>query len=465
MRWTLMLCVMTTLGYAADWPRFRGPNGSGVAETAGLPDELSIRKNLLWRVDVPMGRSSPIVIKDRIYVTALEGERLVLLALEAKDGKTAWRREIVRDHTNKIFAGNDTATPTPTSDGENIYAFFADLGLVSFDPKGNERWRLKLGPFDSFYGVSSSPVVHGNTVIVVCDQRSGSFVTAADTQTGRVRWRTERKHTRTEAYTTPAIYAPDGGKPRLIITGSSRVDAYDLETGEDVWWAGKQGVYPIGSPVIFKDMVISVSEGSDTPEFPPFDSFLTRLDTNKDGRLSPEEWAKDAMFKDHFGWLDTNHDGFISRDEFEQKVKESLTPDHGVTASRMDRKGDGMASNPVWRYKKSYSNLITPLLYRDILYLVKDGGIVTTLNPATGNVLKTGRAKDAMDEYFASPVAGDGKVFLLSQSGKATVLKAGAEWDVLSVSDIGEPAKATPAIADGRVYVRTDKALYAFGAR
>ena len=171
MRWLLALCI-AALGLAEEWARFRGPNGSGTSESTGLPTELGA-KNLLWRVGVPLGRSSPIVVKDRIYVTALEADKLLTLALDRHTGRMIWRRDINRDHANKIYVGNDTATPTPASDGENIYVFFPDLGLISFDAAGKERWRIQLGPFDSFYGLSSSPVVHGHTVALVCDQRKG----------------------------------------------------------------------------------------------------------------------------------------------------------------------------------------------------------------------------------------------------------------------------------------------------
>jgi hypothetical protein len=285
---------------------------------------------------------------------------------------------------------------------------------------------------------------------------------AVDKDSGRLRWRIERKVATTEAYSTPAIYAPPQGKPQLIVTGAYRVDGYDLETGENVWWIGKQGNYPIGSPVLFGDLVIAVGTGGDTPEYPPFDTLLQQLDTNKDGKLSREECSKDPIMKDHFGWMDTDNDGIITRAEWDQKLKESVT-EHGVTGNTIGGAGDRTASNLVWRYTKSFSNLITPLIYRDVLYLVKNGGIITTLNPKTGDVLKTGRTKDAIDEYFASPVAADGKVFLLSHSGKVTVLKADPQWDVLAVNDLDETSQATPAIADGRIYIRTHKALYSFG--
>jgi len=461
MRWAWFFCI-AGLAFGQDWPRFRGPNGDGISDSTGLPAEIGPKKNLAWRVEVPSGRSSPIVVKDRIYLTGLDGERLLTLSFDPATGRALWTRAIVRDHTNKIFPGNDSATPTAASDGVNVYAFFPDLGLVSFDPAGKERWRVKLGPFDSFYGVSASPIVHGNTLAIVCDQRHGSFLMAVDKDSGRVRWRIDRKQARTEAYATPAIYTPARGKPQLIASGADRVDAYDLETGENLWWVGGQGVYPIGSPILFGDFLIAVAEGSDKAEFPTFDSYLAKFDTDKDGRLSRAEFTKDPDFGEHFGWLDADNDGFITRAEWDQKVKESIT-EHGVTASRIGGSGDRSA-NLVWRYKKTFSNVITPLVYRDVLYLVKDGGIITTLNPKTGEVLKTGRTKDAIDPYFASPVAADGKVYLVSQTGKVTVLKADPQWEVLSVGDLDEPVQATPAIAAGHIFIRTQKALYSFGS-
>ena len=135
---------------------------------------------------MPAGRSSPIVVKDRIVLTALEGERLVTLALDPATGAAVWRREIPRERAAKVYVGNDTATPTAASDGESLYVFFPDLGLVSYDAAGQERWRLPLGPFASFYGISSSPVVHGDTVAVLCDQPKGAFVVGVDRRSGRV---------------------------------------------------------------------------------------------------------------------------------------------------------------------------------------------------------------------------------------------------------------------------------------
>ncbi|MCL4819124.1 MAG: PQQ-binding-like beta-propeller repeat protein [Vicinamibacteria bacterium] len=460
-RFVVPLCFTLVAG-AQDWPRFRGPQGTGVAEGAALPAVFGPAKNLVWRVEVPRGRSSPIVVRDRVFLTALDGDRLATLAFDLATGAPLWRRDVARAHAHDVYVGNDSATPTPASDGESLFVFFPDLGLLAFDLDGQERWRLPLGPFDSFYGLSGSPVVHGDTVALVCDQRKGSFALAVDKRSGAVRWRVARPNAVTEAYATPVVHAPDSGSPQLLVAGARRNDGYDLATGRSLWWVGNLGIYPAGSPVIHGDTMISVATGGETPEYPPFDSFLEQLDSDKDGILSTAEFAKDAEYKDHFGWLDVDGDGRITRPEWDAKRDESVA-EAGVVSTAIGGEGDRTASSLRWRYKKSFSYLITPLVYRDAVYLVKGGGIVTTLDPRTGQVFKTGRTPEAIGSYFASPVAGDGKVYLLSEAGQVTVLKADPQWEILAVNALGERVEATPAIAGGRIYIRTERALYSFG--
>ncbi|MGE3509817.1 MAG: PQQ-binding-like beta-propeller repeat protein [Vicinamibacterales bacterium] len=455
-----LAAYLVTPVFAEDWPRFRGVNGSGVSVSARLPDTLD-RTTLKWRVTVPPGRSSPIVAGGRVYVTGIDHDRLVVLALDRASGSTLWRHTLDRARVSRFYVGNDTASSTPASDGSNVFAFFADLGLVSLDGSGRERWRLPLGPFDSFYGVSSSPIVHGAMVILVCDQRRGSFVLAVDKDTGRVRWRTERPGTTTEGYTTPAIYAPSSGEPQLVVSGASRLDGYDLETGKNLWWMGRQGIYPVGSTVITNDRAFAVGTGGETSPYPRFETALATIDRDRSGTLSAAELAGDAELGAHFGWIDADGSGQITRAEWDHIVEESVA-EHGVTSTRLGGTGDVTGTHAGWRFTRSYSYLITPLVYRDVMYLVKNGGIITALDPQTGEVLKTGRASQAIDDYFASPVAGDGKVYFVSHSGKVTVLKAAAQWAVLSASDLDEPVQATPAIADGQVLVRTNRSVFAF---
>ena len=140
-----------------EWLQFRGPNGTGVADGFALPSEFSSTKNLVWKTQVPFARSSPVVTADRVFMTASEGDKLITLALNRKTGKLLWRRDVVRARHMPIYKANDAAAPTPVSDGKNVYAFFGELGLISYGPDGKERWRVPLGPFNSFYGMGGSP--------------------------------------------------------------------------------------------------------------------------------------------------------------------------------------------------------------------------------------------------------------------------------------------------------------------
>jgi hypothetical protein len=360
-----------------------------------------------------------------------------------------------------MYKANDGASPTPVSDGKNVFVFFAELGLISYGPDGKERWRVPLGPFNSFYGMAGSPVLAGNTLVMVCDQRTGSYILAVDTRNGKTLWKKERPNY--EAYSTPAVYQPTSGPAQVIVLGSNTVDAYSLDKGERLWWVTKIGGYPKGVPVMGTDLVYVVAEGGDQPFLPPFEESL-KADTNKDQKLQRDEVKANAEAYEHFGWLDSNNDGSIERSEYDF-VRDSTTGGHGLTAIRLSGQGDLTSSNVVWRVQKSYPNIPAPLLYNGVMYLMKEGGIVSSLDPANGQVLKQGRTPNALEEYYASPVAADGKIFVVSASGKATVLKAGAQWEILSTNDLGEEVWATPAIAGGNLYVRTRNALYSFGAK
>jgi outer membrane protein assembly factor BamB len=464
---TKPLCVivlmMAAAGWAQDWNRFRGPNGSGISDATGMPVEFGPSKNINWRREVPFGRSSPILTANRVIVTGSEGQKLITLCLDRKTGRTVWRQEIVRDRTQKIYKGNDSATPTPASDGKNIFVFFPDFGLVSYEAGGNERWRLKLGPFDNFYGMSASPIVHGKTLVQVCDQKKGSFILAADKDTGHLRWRKERKEANL-AYSTPIVWKPESGKTQLIVSGVRRIDAYDLDTGEKIWWVGNQGTSPISTPTLADGLIFATSFGAEKSPYDPWDKVKDQYDKNKDGRISPEELSINPMVADHFGWMDSDGDGFVSAEEYSEILRESVS-EYGLVAVRPGGTGDQTLQRLLWRYKREYPEITSPLVYRGVLYTVKDGGIVTSLNPATGEALKAGRSKDAIEAYYASPVAADGKIYLTSQDGKISVLRADPQWEVLAVNDLGEECQATPAIGGRSIYIRTAKALYSFSEK
>jgi hypothetical protein len=307
--------------------------------------------------------------------------------------------------------------------------------------------------------MGASPVLAGKTLLMVCDQRKDSFIIAVDTQDGKVLWKTSRVNQ--EGYSTPVIYTPKDAPPQVIVLGSHSLDAYSLDKGERLWWVTKVGGYPKGVPVLGTDMVYVLAEGADEPFLPPFEDSLKQFDSDKDQRLHRDEMKSHSEAYDHFGWLDENTDGYVDRAEYEF-VRMSTTGGHGLTAVRLGGRGDLTSTGVVWRLKKSYPNIPAPLIYQGVMYLMKEGGIVSSLDPLSGQVLKMGRTPDALEDYYASPVAADGKIFLVSVSGKVTVLKAGSQWEILGMNDLGEECFATPAIAGSNLYIRTRNALYSF---
>ena len=459
--WSIVLIILGVSFpvYTQNWLQFRGPNGSGVADGSTPPAQFGARKNLAWKTSVPFGRSSPVIAADRIFLTASEGDKLVTLALDQKTGKLLWRRDVLRARQMPIYKGNDAASPTPVSDGKNVIVFFAELGLISYGPDGSERWRVPLGPFNSFYGMAGSPVLAGNTLVLVADQRANSFILAVNAQNGKVLWKQSR--TNHEAFSTPVVYTPKNAPAQLVVLGSHSVDAYSLDKGERLWWVKNVGTYPKGVPTLIGNMVYVNGEGTDEPYIPPFDDTLKKYDKDNDRRIHPEEYKSDP-FGEHFGWMDINSDGYIDRTEYDFVRTDTNPTEYGISAIRLGGSGDLTPTNVVWRLKKYFPNIPSPLVYRDVMYLMKEGGIVTSLNPATGEVLKTGRTPEALEGYFASPVAADGKIFLVSESCKVTVLKAGAQWEVLATNDLDEECWATPAIAGNSLIIRTRASLYSF---
>jgi outer membrane protein assembly factor BamB len=457
-----LLLFVAWLGATAEWPRFRGPNGSGVDSSTGYPVEFSPSRNVVWKAPVPYGQSSPIVAGNRVYVTASEDEKLVTIALDAKTGHELWRRGVTRDRTQKIFRANDPASPTPVADSSGVVAFFPDFGVVAYAPDGRERWTHHLGPFKNFYGIASSPVMEGDLVVLICDQQTGSFAIALDRDSGRQRWRTERTGM-TVGWATPAIFRPKSGSAELIVPGTTRIDSYYLATGERHWWMPVGSMGALGTPVVDGDTLFVETVGTNDPWLPPFATILAKYDKDKDGRISWDEFHNDPDLGEHFGWIDSNSDNFI--DEKEWNAARMLGQgDHGVFALRPQQARGQLAPTAVrWRFEKAMAYIPAPLLYRDVYYMVATGGIVTALNASTGEVLKRGRSAEALGEYFASPVAADGKVYLVNEEGKVSVLKAGGQWDVLRVNDLREEVHSTPALSGGRIYVRTRSKLYCFG--
>ncbi len=453
----LFACLVTTPVGAEDWTRFRGPNGTGVTDGVSLPVDFGPDKGVVWSSEVPFGRSSPAFGADRIYLSAVEDDTLVTQALDRASGELLWSRSIGKVRSGDLYHGTDSASASPVTDGRNVYVFFHEAGLVSYDPEGNLRWQRDLGAFRNFYGIAASPIIHRETLYLVADQVEGSFVAAFETATGEEIWRAPRA--RVESYATPIFY-PDATAPKaLIVLGSTWIDAYDLATGESLWSMRGVGVSPVSSPTLSGDLLV-VSAPDHQPEpMPPFGGLLAERDANGDGALDRSE-VEGFWMENHFGFADVDDSGAITAADYEYLEREMASDAWGIFGVRLE--ADGGASL-LWNVRQSVPYVPSPLVYDGVVYVVKDS-ILTTLEPATGDVLKRGRLGKGKSGVNASPVAGDGKVFVATSDGVVAVLAAQAEWEVLAMNDMGAPIHATPVIADDSLYVRTDNRLFRLGA-
>jgi outer membrane protein assembly factor BamB len=462
-RVTLSLLALASLAApsrAQEWPRFRGPNGAGTSATTGLPSSFGPEENLRWRTELPPGHSSPVLGEGTVFLTAADEQGLAVLCLERATGAVRWERRLERARKQEVYVANGSATPSPTTDGRYVYAFFPELGLVSFDAQGKERWRLPLGPFESFYGMAASPILAGDTLVQLCDQQHGSFLIAVDAASGKPRWRTERKGL-IESWTTPVLF-PSAAAPKVIVTfGTYFVAAYALDTGAELWRQGGVGYTPISSPVLWERaegplLFVSAPFQAEEP-LPTFEAFTASQDANKDKKLTKAELVGTG-YDQHFGWVDTNRDAFIDAPEWNFIRDGMSSKDFGLVAYTVGEKG----VSEVWRYKRGLPGIATPLVADGVVVLVKSGGMLTTLDAASGKELGFQRLEEAGGEYDASPIAADGKLFLANQEGRVLVLAAGAEPKVLGRCDLGETIHATPALGGGALFVRTEKALYCF---
>jgi outer membrane protein assembly factor BamB len=481
MKYWAILSALAVSTVSGQWPRFRGPNGSGVAESARLPVQVGPKENVAWRTELPAGHSSPVIWQNRIFLTGSdrgtrkdagmnkiveEGAKLYTICLDRITGKILWKQEAPRPRLERYQPTNSPASPSPTTDGKLVYVFFGDYGLLAYDFDGKERWRLPLGPFNNQNGHGSSPILSGNLLILLCDQDTDSYLVAVNKSTGRVEWKVERPEV-TRSYTTPVIVKPARGPEELVIPGAYQLTAYDPNTGKKLWWIGGMSWQPKSTPIVDGDTVYahwweSGGEAEAPTDTPAFAETLAKFDANQDKKIAQAEFAPDPRLQRGFPNNDLNFDGFMDEREWDA-YRLRRASRNALLAVRAGGRGDLTNSpNILWRMQKFLPNVPSPLLYRGVMYLIKDGGILTAVDPKTGQVLKQGRLEKALDTYYSSPVGGGGNVYVVSQTGKITVLKAGADWEILSSAEFEEDCFATPAIAGDSLYLRTRAALYCF---
>jgi outer membrane protein assembly factor BamB len=456
--------LFATLLHASDWPRFRGPNGTGVSPDRGLPAEIGRNKNVLWSAKLPAGNSSPVIAGGRVFLTGHQGDDRFVLCYSAATGEQLWRKSFLKAREETFHPLNGPATPSPATDGQRVFVFFPDSGLAAYDLDGKEIWQTPLGPFAAIQGLAASPIYVEGRVVLLVDTPEEAYLSAFDAVSGAQVWRTERPVGILGSYSTPALYAREGAPAQIIVAGAKELAGYQAATGERLWWANGVTMFPTGPPLVAGDSVYTIEPAGVT--WPPFSEPLKSFDANKDGRIAITEAASDIIWARSLQSIDRNlgdSDGFVTADEYARSSSDE-SQGGGLARTRLGGGGDISASHVAWRHTKGMPSLTGALLYEDVLYVVRNA-IISTFDPESGKLLRQERLRGALGDYYASPVAGDGKIYFASKEGKISVVRAGADWEVLSIGDLGEEVIATPAIADGRVYVRTEKALYCFGAR
>ncbi len=449
-----------------DWSRFRGPNGSGISTATKVPTEFGPDKNVLWKLPLPQGHSSPILQGDRIYLTALREGTLVTIAIDRGTGRILWERGAPKVKTVVVDKRNNPASPSPAVEENGIYVFFPDYGLIGYDRGGKQLWAMPLGPFNNIYGMGASPVIVGDNLILACDQSLGSYVMAVNKRTGRVVWRVDRPEARS-GHSTPIVWRGPDGKDQIILPGSFLLTSYDAATGKKLWWVGGLSFEMKSTPVISGDTIYvngygaPVNDPGNKVSVPTADDAWKTADADGNGVLSKAEFPKfTAAFWFDVADLDIN--GSLTKDEWSY-YRAALDSENGMLAIRLGGSGDMTDKAIRWKYQRSVPQLPSPIVFNRVLYMVTDNGIVTTLNPETGEVIKQGRLTGAPGAVFASPIAADGNLFFTTEAGAVVVVAPGGDLAVKTVNNLNEDTYATPALADGRIYVRTTQALYAFG--
>lgn len=419
------------------WPSFRGENARGVADGFATPTSWDVTKkqSVRWKTPIPgLGHGSPIVWGDRVYVcTAISGKKDPYLRVGlygdvnpvSDDTKHQWRIYCLDKRTGKIvwqstaFVGVPKimrhtkathANSTLATDGKNVIAMFGSEGLYCYNAAGKLRWKKDLGTLDAGWyvmpaaqwGFGSSPVIHGDRVILQCDVQKGSFIAAFRLSDGSQIWRTPRNDV--PSWGSPTIYK-EGGRTLAVVNGYKHIGAYELATGQEVWKLKGGGDIPVPTPIVAHGLIYI---------------------TNAHGMMAPIYAIK------------TTAAGDVS-------LEGDATSNSGVA----------------WSYRRDGGYMQTPLVYGDHLYVCRDHGVLSCYEAKTGKRLYNERLTTSFTGFTASGVAADGKLYYTSEEGDVYVVQAGPEFKVLSKNPLGEICMATPAISEGALFFRTRDHLVA----
>jgi outer membrane protein assembly factor BamB len=423
---------------AQNWPSFRGPNASGVADGTNPPVTWNLEKsqNVLWKTTIPgLSHSSPIVWGNNIFViTAISNDpkptfkakdrgidlandnashTWMIFALDKRNGRVIWTEKAYEGVPRaKRHVKATQANSTPVTDGRYVVALFGSEGLACYDIKGKLQWKQDLGVLnpglwddkESSWGHASSPIIYRDLVIVQADGHKQSFIAAFNLKDGKQAWRVERNEI--TSWTTPTIYQ---GKDRveLIANGGRYIRGYDPLTGKELWrFADNDTQVKMQAPLIAHDLIYI------TGGYPP-------------GR---------PMY--------------------------AFRP--GAVGDISLKSGEDKNAFVAWTTSKGSPYTPTPIIYGDLFYVLADNGVLSAYDAKTGENLYQQRLPSS---FSASPVAADGKLYLSSEDGDVFVVKAGRQYELLSRNTMGQPLMATPALSEAMLIIRAENTLYALGER
>ncbi len=465
--WTAMLALTSafsaSLAGAQSTNYFRRDQGVAAVDDQSLPETLDAA-SLVWQLAIPSGHSTPTIVGDRILVTGHENGELATICLDRRAGTIYWRQNVHVDQIEKFHAEGSPAASTPACDGERVFCFFGSYGLVCYDLAGKPLWSKKLGPFRDEFGSASSPMLVDGKVILSEDHDLDSFLLAVRSDNGETAWQTAREGF-TRSYSTPVAWEANG-KKQIVVSGALQLVGYDPKSGEQLWSLDGFARIVNTTPANVGGLlyVCTWSPGGDTDARIAMEPWATALglwDQNKNGKLEVKELPAGEV-QARFFRIDLNSDQALEEAEWNKYARIFELAQNTIVALKPSEAGG--PPSVVWEYKRGLPYVASPLVYRGNVVLVKDGGVVTILDAKSGKLVKQARARGE-GNYYSSPVGGDGKFYTASGGGVVTVFKAGPTAEILASRDFGERIAATPVIADGHIYVRTEKALYCFAKR
>ena len=465
----------------AQWPQYRGPQGAGIATTPA-PLEFGPKRNMLWATDIPHGHSSPSLWGNNIFLSSFDktSNKLEVLDIDRITGKVRWRQAIPAKEIEKVHAVSSPATATPITDGERIYTYFGSAGLFCHDMNGKLVWSLPMAVAKATFGSGTSPVLAGEALILARDDEGDRKLSAVDRKTGKLLWSVPLAggvRGNFSGHATPMLW-----KDQIILHRAGEVAAYSLTDGARKWWVtvASQGT---GTPAISGDMLYVGAWGSDDDlrdPIPNWQTLVQKYDANEDSFISEAEFPADlaalrraggekvpgavVTLKQYFGMIDPDKDGKLKQSEWETILKfiETKPPaPHGLLAIKLGGENDVTKTNVSWAEARAVPEVPMPLVFRDRVYTVTNGGIITVLDAASGKLIYRGRL-GATGLYYASPVAAGDHVYFASGDGVITAIRSGDKLEVIARNDLTEPVFATPSIVEGAMYVRTTSRLYAF---